>query len=69
MLKRNIAIAILICVIIAIFAVAIIAIVPHNKNKNNDKNESIQPVMKISDFIDEAVYMGAYSTDTEMYGG
>lgn len=67
MVKRNIAIAILICVIIAIFAVAIIMIVPHNKTGNKEKNESVQPVMKISDVIDEAVYMGAYSTDTEIF--
>lgn len=67
MLKRNIAIGILILIIIAIFCVAIYLVFPHNKNGDSVKNESEQPVFKISDVIGEAVYMGSYSTDEEVF--
>ena len=67
MIKRNIAIGVLILIIVAVFAGAIFMIFPHSKNDEKDKNESVQPVMKISDVIDEAVYMGSYSTDAEVY--
>lgn len=67
MIKRNIAIGILILIIVVVFAVAIINILPHGKSENVVENKSNQPVMRVSDVIEEAVYMGSYTSDTEIY--
>ncbi|WP_044974724.1 hypothetical protein [Ruminococcus sp. HUN007] len=69
MFRRNIAIALLVLMVIAVFTVAIWFILPHNNKKDNQNtgNNSSQPMMKVSDIIGEAVYMGSYSTDTEIY--
>lgn len=70
MFRRNIAIAFLVFMVLAVFTTAIWFILPHDGKKNKDSNtgtSSSQPMMKISDIIGEAVYMGSYSSDTEIY--
>ena len=70
MFRRNIAIAFLVFMVLAVFTTAIWFILPHDNKKNNDSNtgtSSSQSMMKISDIIGEAVYMGSYSSDTEIY--
>lgn len=68
MIKRNIAISALILIIIAVFSVAIIKILTAGAGSETAKKTgSTQPFMKISDVISEAVYMGSYSSDTEIY--
>ncbi len=68
MVKRNIAIALLILIVIAVFGAAIYMIFPHKpKAEQENRPNSVQPVMKISELFDEAVYMGSYSADTEIY--
>lgn len=67
MIKRNIAIGILIIIIVAIFTVAIMTIMPKGKKEEIKQTYTNQPVMRVSDFIEEAVYMGSYSSDTEIF--
>lgn len=71
MFRRNIAIAILILVVVAVFTAAIMIILPHGSKSDSGGNtgnvNSSQPMVKISDIIGEAVYMGSYDADTEIY--
>ena len=71
MFRRNIAIAVLVLVVVAVFTAAIMIILPHGSKSGSGGNtgnaNSSQPMVKISDIIGEAVYMGFYNADTEIY--
>lgn len=69
MIRRYIAIALLLLFVIAVFTVAIWLIMPHDKKvqTENSVTNSAQPMVRISDIIGEAVYMGSYSTDAEIF--
>lgn len=69
MIKRNIAIFILILIIIIAFAATISIFIFGKKDKENSPAEpnGVKATIKISDVIDEAVYMGAFSSETPIF--
>lgn len=68
MIKRNIAIAILVTVLAAALIAMVVFVISGWKKDNTTMiNTTGKPTIKISEVINEAIYMGAYTANLEIF--